>query len=68
MVVKNLEFQARDISILVLWTDCDREGEAIGYDIIDVVTSVNKRKIKILRAHFSALTYQNITDAMNNLT
>ena len=51
---------------MVIWTDCDREGEAIGFDIIDLC---RKRKpgIKIHRAHFSALTKQDIERAANNL-
>ena len=55
-VVKNLEFYSKDISCLVLWLDCDREGEAIAFDVIDVCRRVN-RNILILRAHFSALTF-----------
>jgi len=35
-VVQNLQYLSKDISALVLWTDCDREGEAIGFDVIDV--------------------------------
>lgn len=35
-VVKNLLSLCTDVDELVIWTDCDREGEAIGYDIIDV--------------------------------
>ena len=47
--------------------DCDREGEAIAYDVIDVCKSV-KRSIHVLRAHFSALTREDITRAVNELT
>lgn len=35
-VYKNLEHYSKKCDHLVIWTDCDREGEAIGYDIIDV--------------------------------
>ena len=66
-VVENLQIYSRDIDHLVIWTDCDREGEAIGFDIIDVC---RKRRpgIKVHRAHFSALTKQDIERAANNLT
>ena len=35
-MVKSLEHYSKDISALVLWLDCDREGEAIAFDVIDV--------------------------------
>lgn len=66
-MVKNLQFFSKDINALILWLDCDREGEAIAFDVIDVCQKV-KRNIQILRAHFSALTYQNINQAMQTLT
>lgn len=52
---------------LILWLDCDREGEAIAYDVIDVCKSVN-RHLHVQRAHFSALTSQDIERAIQNLT
>lgn len=42
-VVTNLQQYSRDIQHLVIWTDCDREGEAIGYDIIDLCRHRNPR-------------------------
>lgn len=65
-VVENLVQCSRDVDHLVIWTDCDREGEAIGFDIIDLCRKRNPR-IKIHRAHFSALTKQDIERAANNL-
>ena len=43
-VVQNLKFFSRDIDTLVLWLDCDREGEAIAYDVIDVCKSGAQKK------------------------
>lgn len=49
-----------------MWTDCDREGENIGYEVISVCTSVNPR-LQIFRAKFSEITKQAVQAAMNNL-
>ena len=56
----------RDLDLLILWLDCDREGENIAFEVIDTVSSVNS-KIDILRANFSALTKTDIIKAINNL-
>ena len=50
-----LKQQAKNVDSLIIWTDCDREGEAIGYDIIDICKEVNPG-LDVYRAHFSALT------------
>ena len=34
-VLENLEIQAKEAEALLLWLDCDREGEAIAFDVID---------------------------------
>jgi DNA topoisomerase III len=65
--IKNtLEREIRTCNGLIIWTDCDREGENIGYEIIDVCQAV-KRNISIHRAKFSDMTAASITRAVNNL-
>jgi len=47
---------------LILWLDCDREGENIAFEVVQACTEVS-RNMRISRAHFSAL----IPRYMNNL-
>ncbi|KAG7290478.1 hypothetical protein NEMBOFW57_000480 [Staphylotrichum longicolle] len=51
-IAKNIEDQARRASALVIWTDCDREGEHIGSEIRDAARKGN-RQIQVKRARFS---------------
>jgi DNA topoisomerase III len=46
-------------ALLVLWLDCDREGEAICFEVSDVCLKSRSRQqqpLPVLRATFSALT------------
>lgn len=56
-LVRNIEMQARRANELMIWTDCDREGEHIGYEIVQVAKRVNAR-IRVTRARFSAIIPQ----------
>jgi DNA topoisomerase-3 len=51
---RNLEREARLCQMLILWLDCDREGENIAFEVIQVCTAINPR-MQVLRARFSAL-------------
>jgi len=65
-----LEREARGIDYLVLWLDCDREGENICFEVIDSVRHVMQRPNDdrcILRSHFSSITEQDIKRAMQQL-
>ena len=55
-----------DATDLVIWTDCDREGEAIGFDIINVCQA-QKPGLDVYRAHFSTLTREDLERAAMNL-
>ena len=63
---KTLEREARGAKWLIIWTDCDREGENIGYQIIEVCQSVN-RNIRVFRAQFSEITPQSVNNAIQRL-
>lgn len=51
---------------MIIWTDCDREGENIGFEVIKVCTDV-KPDIRIYRAKFSEITSPSVKRALNTL-
>lgn len=53
----NLSIEARRASMLMIWTDCDREGENIGAEVAKICRKVN-RNIQVKRARFSAIIPQ----------
>lgn len=65
-IKRTLEREIRGCGALVIWTDCDREGENIGFEIIEVCRAV-KPQIKVLRAKFSEITAASIKRAVDNL-
>jgi DNA topoisomerase-3 len=61
----NLEKEARRAQQLMIWTDCDREGENIGAEVMMVCRRVNPR-IVVKRARFSAIIREQIHRAAQN--
>ncbi|XP_017370352.1 DNA topoisomerase 3-alpha isoform X3 [Cebus imitator] len=66
-IKKTLERETRQCQALVIWTDCDREGENIGFEIIHVCKAV-KPSLQVLRARFSEITPHAVRTACENLT
>ncbi|KRX52967.1 DNA topoisomerase 3-alpha, partial [Trichinella sp. T9] len=66
-VLRTLQAEVRMVDLLVIWTDCDREGENIGFEVIGVCLEV-KPSLVVKRAVFSELTNQAITRALASLT
>ena len=56
-IARNLANEARRADTLMIWTDCDREGENIGAEIAGVCKKA-KRDIIVRRARFSAIIPQ----------
>ena len=54
LIEKNLQSEAKRAQWLILWLDCDREGENIAFEVVDICRKANNR-LQIFRAHFSAL-------------
>ncbi|GAP87752.1 putative DNA topoisomerase [Rosellinia necatrix] len=65
-VADNIEKQARYVNALCIWTDCDREGEHIGYEICEAARKGN-RTLDIRRAKFSNIERAHIINASRNL-
>ncbi|KDR67536.1 hypothetical protein GALMADRAFT_79789 [Galerina marginata CBS 339.88] len=61
-IEQNLLTQARRADVLMIWTDCDREGEHIGMEVARVCRKA-KPTIRIKRARFSAIIAQQIHNA-----
>lgn len=53
----NLKTEARRAEMLMIWTDCDREGENIGAEVANICRRANPR-IRVKRARFSAIIPQ----------
>nr|XP_027214117.1 DNA topoisomerase 3-alpha-like [Penaeus vannamei] len=65
-IKRTLEKEARAATRLIIWTDCDREGENIGYEVIEVCKAV-KPSLHVLRAKFSEITFQSVQRALQSL-
>eukprot|EP00546_Thalassionema_frauenfeldii_P005764 CAMPEP_0178909288 /NCGR_PEP_ID=MMETSP0786-20121207/8421_1 /TAXON_ID=186022 /ORGANISM="Thalassionema frauenfeldii, Strain CCMP 1798" /LENGTH=833 /DNA_ID=CAMNT_0020581337 /DNA_START=2085 /DNA_END=4585 /DNA_ORIENTATION=+ len=61
-----LRQQARRAQALILWLDCDREGEAIAAEVQHVCSESNPR-LKVYRARFSTVLPQEIQRALRSL-
>ncbi|RHZ46274.1 hypothetical protein Glove_627g32 [Diversispora epigaea] len=61
-VRNNLINEARSSTEVMIWTDCDREGENIGAEIVEICREANS-EIKVSRAKFSAIIPQQINRA-----
>ncbi|KAK3900448.1 DNA topoisomerase [Staphylotrichum tortipilum] len=65
-IAKNIEDQARRATALVIWTDCDREGEHIGSEIRDAARKGNAQ-LQVKRARFSNVERAHILSAARRL-
>uniref|UniRef100_A0A453L6U3 DNA topoisomerase n=2 Tax=Aegilops tauschii subsp. strangulata TaxID=200361 RepID=A0A453L6U3_AEGTS len=65
---RHLAQEARGCTYLVLWLDCDREGENICFEVINC-TGIPENEVgrRIFRARFSSVTEKDISNAMDNL-
>ncbi|TDG42742.1 hypothetical protein AWZ03_010848 [Drosophila navojoa] len=65
-IKRTLEREVRSCQGLIIWTDCDREGENIGYEIIEVCRAI-KPNLTVHRASFSEITSVAVRRALQQL-
>lgn len=67
-ICRHLRQEARGCDYLVLWLDCDREGENICFEVIES-TGFHGREARgmVYRARFSSVIEKDIRNAMDNL-
>ncbi|VDM62973.1 unnamed protein product [Angiostrongylus costaricensis] len=66
-IATTLTEESAKCDVLVIWTDCDREGESIGAEIAKVCLKSNQR-LDVYRARFSEITPRAIEYAARHLT
>ncbi|KAL8272240.1 hypothetical protein Esti_003834 [Eimeria stiedai] len=65
-IAQNLKNYAKKCQWLVLWLDCDREGENIAFEVLQICQEAN-RDLQVFRAVFSAVTRHELERACLNL-
>lgn len=66
-ICQHLGQAAKGFNALVLWLDCDREGENIAFEVMENCEPKMAPKHEVFRARFSAITPQDVSKAMSNL-
>ena len=69
-VKRHLHDCAKGCSHVVLWLDCDREGENICFEVLECAVpamAASRPRRHVWRARFSAISAPEITSAMANL-
>ena len=67
-LVKTLVKQAKGCEAVYLATDHDREGEAISYDVQQIIQKQLKRDINFYRVYFNEITKAAVVNALDNPT
>ena len=69
LVAKHLQAVSRGIDYIVLWLDCDKEGENICFEVLDICRHnipYSKRQ-RVFRAKFSSIAKKDIQTAFDGL-
>jgi DNA topoisomerase-3 len=62
VVAKHLQSVSRGIDFMALWLDCDKEGENICFEVLDVCryNIPCSRRQRVFRAKFSSIAKKDI--------
>jgi len=70
-MVSHLQKLANGMSEIVLWLDCDNEGENICFEILNICMPImgiySHKDKRVHRAFFSAIAATDILNALSNL-
>ena len=66
-VCEHLRTEAHGAAALLLFLDCDREGENICFEVMENALPAMRGGAAVLRARFSAVTPAALQDAMRRL-
>lgn len=69
LVAKHLQAVSRGIDYIVLWLDCDKEGENICFEVLDICRrNIPKSRIqRVFRAKFSSIAKKDIQTAFDSV-
>lgn len=65
-IIENLQNLSYSTDLLILWLDCDLEGEAIAKEVEEACLKANP-SLEVKRARFSALTKSDVGYSFSNL-
>jgi DNA topoisomerase-3 len=62
VVAKHLQIVSRGVDFIVLWLDCDKEGENICFEVLDICRKniYSGKKQRVFRAKFSSIAKKDI--------
>ena len=68
-IAKHLQYTSKGIDFMVLWLDCDKEGENICFEVLDICRKniPSSKKQRIYRAKFSSIAKKDIQAAFDGL-